>query len=148
MHRSLLALLASAAFCQTPLHYTCNRATTPILIDGNLDDAAWRNAPWTDDFVDIQGAGHPTPRYRTRAKMLWDDRYFYVAAELEEPQVWATLTKHDSVIFRDNDFEVFIDANSNNHGYAEMEMNALNTTWDLLLTRPYKDDGRALNSWE
>jgi hypothetical protein len=32
-------------------------------------------------------------------KMLWDDEYFYVAAEMEEPHVWATLTRHDSVIF-------------------------------------------------
>jgi hypothetical protein len=25
-------------------------------------------------------------------------------------QVWATLTQHDSVIFRDNDFEIFVNA--------------------------------------
>jgi hypothetical protein len=148
MHRSLLALLASAAFCQTPLHYTCNRATTPILIDGNLDDAAWRNAPWTDDFVDIQGAGHPAPRYRTRAKMLWDDRYFYIAAELEEPQVWATLTMHDSVIFHDNDFEVFLNPSGDTLNYFEFEMNALNTGWDLFLSKPYRHGGSADNSWE
>ena len=50
----------------------------------------------------------PTPRFRTRVKMLWDDKYLYIAAELEEPNVTGTLTKHDSVIFKDNDFEVFI----------------------------------------
>ena len=61
-------------------------------------------------FVDIQGATQPRPRFRTRAKMLWDDEYFYIAAELEEPHVWATLTEHDSVIFHDNDFEVFLES--------------------------------------
>ena len=40
--------------------------------------------------------------------MLWDDQYLYIAAELQEPDEKATLTKHDSVIFHDNDFEVFI----------------------------------------
>ena len=65
--------------------------------------------PWTTDFVDIQGGAKPTPRFRTRAKLLWDDDYLYIAAELEEPHVWATLTQHDSVIFQDPDFEVFID---------------------------------------
>ena len=49
-------------------------------------------APWTADFVDIQGGAKPKPRFRTRAKMLWDDDYLYIAAELEEPHVWATLT--------------------------------------------------------
>ena len=73
--------------------------------------------------------------------MLWDDQYFYVGAELEEPDVWVTLTEHDSVIFRDNDFEVFIDPNSDNHEYYEFEINALGTFWDLLLPPPYKDGG-------
>src|SRR5215218_7202827 len=44
--------------------------------------------------------------------MLWDDEYFYVAADLEEAHVWATLTKLDAVIFNDPDFEVFIDPNA------------------------------------
>jgi hypothetical protein len=80
--------------------------------------------------------------------MLWDQRYFYIAAEMEEPHVWATLTAHDSVIFHDNDFEVFIDPNGDNHEYYEFEINALGTGWDLLLPKPYKDDGKALNGWE
>ena len=29
-------------------------------------------------------------------KMLWDEQYFYIAAELEEPHVWATLRQHDA----------------------------------------------------
>jgi hypothetical protein len=80
--------------------------------------------------------------------MLWDDTYFYVGAELVEPHLWATLTQHDAVIFRDNDFEVFIDPNGDSHEYYEFEINALGTGWDLLLTRPYKDGGKAVNSWE
>ncbi|HEV3204445.1 MAG TPA: carbohydrate-binding family 9-like protein, partial [Gemmataceae bacterium] len=80
--------------------------------------------------------------------MLWDDQYLYIGAEMEEPHVWGTLTQHDSVIFQDNDFEVFIDPNGSNHAYYEFEINALNTGWDLLLTRPYKDGGKALNNWE
>ena len=65
--------------------------------------------------------------------MLWDDDYLYIAAELEEPHVWATLTQHDAVIFHDNDFEVFLNPEGDSHLYAELELNALNTTWDLLL---------------
>jgi hypothetical protein len=131
-----------------PRGYVCYRAQGPVVIDGKLDDAAWRAVPWTEDFVDIEGDLRPAPRFRTRAKMLWDDKYFYIGAELQEPQVWGTLTKHDSVIFNDNDFEVFIDPDGDNHNYAELELNALNTTWDLLLKKPYRDGGPALNEWE
>jgi hypothetical protein len=131
-----------------PLGYVCYRAASPPRIDGRLDDDAWRAAPWTEAFVDIEGAAKPKPPLLTRAKMLWDDTYFYVGAELDEPHVWATLTEHDSVIFRDNDFEVFIDPNGDNHEYYEFEINALGTFWDLLLPRPYKDGGLAVNGWE
>jgi hypothetical protein len=131
-----------------PRGYVCHRAKAPIQVDGKLDDPAWQDAAWTDDFLDIEGAARPKPRFRTRAKMLWDDEYFYVAAELEEPHVWGTLTKHDSVIFQDNDFEVFIDPNGDNHEYYEFEINALGTGWDLFLTRPYRDGGSAIDSWE
>jgi hypothetical protein len=58
------------------------------------------------------------------------------------------LTKHDSVIFRDNDFEIFIKPLPNEVGYFEFEMNALNTGWDLYLTKPYREGGKADNSWE
>src|SRR5262249_19208575 len=126
----------------------CHHTTGPINVDGRLDEPDWQQAAWTHDFVDIEGEAKPKPRFRTRAKMLWDDRYFYVAAELEEPHVWGTLTQHDSVIFRDNDFEVFIDPNADSHEYYEFEMNALNAGWDLLLKKPYKDGGPALNEWE
>jgi hypothetical protein len=131
-----------------PKGYVCYRATGPLQIDGRLDEPSWQNVPWTDDFVDIEGDAKPRPRFRTHAKMLWDDQYLYIGAELEEPHVWATLTQHDAVIFHDNDFEVFLDPDGDSHHYAEFEMNALNTGWDLLLTRPYKDGGRPLSSWE
>ncbi|MBN9121230.1 MAG: carbohydrate-binding family 9-like protein [Planctomycetes bacterium] len=131
-----------------PKGYVCYRAAPPVVIDGDLKDKAWEVAPWTDAFVDIEGDKKPEPRFRTRAKMLWDDEALYIAAELEEPHLWGTLREHDSVIFRDNDFEVFLDPDGDNHLYGELELNALNTTWDLLLTKPYKDGGHAVNAWE
>jgi hypothetical protein len=131
-----------------PQGYVCHHTTGPIQVDGHLDEPDWQQASWTLDFVDIEGDAKPKPRFRTRAKMLWDDQYFYVAAELEEPHVWGTLTNHDAVIFRDNDFEVFLDPNGDSHEYYEFEMNSLNAEWDLWLKKPYKDGGPAQNQWE
>jgi hypothetical protein len=81
--------------------------------------------------------------------MLWDENYFYVAAELDEPDIWGTLKNRDDIIFYDNDFEIFIDPDGNTHGYCEFEMNALNTVWDLLLIQPYRDmDKAAVHNWD
>ena len=131
-----------------PRSYVCGTAKAVIQIDGKLDDAAWKDAPWTEDFVDIEGALKPLPKLRTRAKMLWDKDNFYIAAELMETHLQGTLTQHDAVIFQDNDFEIFLDPNSDNHEYFELELNAMNTTWDLFLSRPYKDGGSADDRWE
>lgn len=141
---ALLVVLAEPA----PKGYVATRAAAPIAVDGRLDDPAWADAPWTDDFIDIEGDRKPKPRFRTRAKMLWDDRFFYVAAEMEEPHAWATITRHDAVIFHDNDFEVFIDPDGDNHNYFELEINALDAEWDLFLPKPYRDGGSADNGWE
>jgi len=145
--RTLLFLAVIGAQAE-PLSYVCKRAVGPVRVDGRLDDAAWRAAAWTAEFVDIEGDRKPKPRFRTRAKMTWDDTYFYFGAEMEEPHVWGTLTQHDAVIFRDNDFEIFLNPSGDGLNYFEFEINALNTGWDLFLARPYKKQGKADNSWE
>ena len=131
-----------------PRHYFCKRTTMPLDIDGNLDKPFWHNAPFTDDFVDIEGDCRPIPQKRTRVKMLWDDQFLYIGAYMEENQIFATLTERDSVIFQDNDFEVFIDPDGDTHAYYEIEINALNTVWDLLLIKPYRDGGPPVNGWD
>ncbi len=140
--------LKSTIVLMSPRSYLCQRTNEPIAVDGDVRKPAWDKAQWTDFFVDIQGDKMPLPRFNTRAKMLWDRDYFYIAAELEEHHVWATLTEHDSVIFQDNDFEVFIDPDGDAARYFEFEINAFNTTWDLYLAKAYRDGGPADNSWE
>jgi Carbohydrate family 9 binding domain-like len=133
---------------QVQRHYICSRAPSAPHIDGRVDKPFWADAPWTEEFVDIEGAARPKPRLRTRAKLLWDDQYLYIAAELEEPQLWATLTERDSIVFHDNDFEVFLNPTGDNHRYYEIEINALNTIFDLFLPKPYRDGGPADHGWD
>jgi hypothetical protein len=131
-----------------PRFYVCFRSPKPIVVDGKLDDPGWKKAEWTESFVDVEGGRKASPRFRTRVKMLWDDSYFYVAADIEEPGVWATYKDRDSVIYEENDFEVFIDPDGDTQGYCELEMNALNTVCDRLLVKPYRDGGPALTAWD
>ncbi|MBB6462833.1 carbohydrate-binding family 9-like protein [Flammeovirga kamogawensis] len=131
----------------TPESYLCYKSTKPINVDGIIDEKDWEKAEWTDLFVDIEGDKKPLPKYNTRAKMLWDDEYLYISAELHEPNLWSTITERDAVIYHDNDFEVFINPNPSSQMYYEFEMNLLNTVWDLIMTKPYRDGGSYMNSW-
>jgi hypothetical protein len=124
-----------------PAVYECRRADSPINLDGKLDDAAWQKAEWTSDFVDVRGEGWPRPRYRTRCKLLWDDTNLYIAAEVQDPDVWGTMTQKGSHLYEENNFEVFLDWQNNARDYWELEVNPLNTTWDLQLNRPLGEGG-------
>jgi hypothetical protein len=124
-----------------PRRYLCPKVERPIELTGAMDDPQWADVPWTDDFVDIEGHRKPTPRFRTRAKMCWDDEHLYVGALLETPHVWGTLTEKNAILFSDPDFEVFLDPDGDHHHYYELEINALGTIWELYLERPYRDGG-------
>jgi hypothetical protein len=131
-----------------PLGYVVQHTTQPLAMDGNLQESDWQKALWTTDFVDIEGAAKPRPTFQTRVKMLWNDSTLFIAATLQEPQLWAYQTHHDDIIYKDNDFEVFIDPDNNAHQYFEVEVNALNKVFDLYLPKPYRDKGDALISWD
>lgn len=131
-----------------PPVYFCRRARGALTLDGRLDKPFWQEVPFSDDFQDISGPDFPVPRFRTRFKMCWDDENLYIGGLLEGDEIWAAITRRDSVMYYDNDFEVFMDPSSSGHHYMELEMNALNTQWDLMLTRPYRDGGRSITCWD
>ena len=131
-----------------PPVYCCRRAPGKLVPDGDLEKDFWKDAPFTEDFRDIEGPGMPKPRFRTRARILWDDENLYIGALIEGNEIWAHQTEHDCVIFYDNDFEIFIDPDSDTQEYVEFEMNARNTYWDLLLTKAYRDGGSPVNGLE
>ena len=149
MFYRLIFLFLSFAFT-TGLHaqtksYLCLNPATEMSIDGNLTE--WQNTPKTSDFIDITGKPNLLPYLNTNVMMMWDSNYLYVAAELEEPHLWATVSERDRVIYLDNDFEIFIDPDGDTHNYVEIEVNALGTVWDLFLARPYRDGTTPLNSY-
>ena len=132
-----------------PRKYVCYKTTNEVILDGKLTEKAWESATWTDPFVDIEGDLKPKPYHDTRVKMLWDENYFYFAALLEEPHVWAKLKQRDAIIYKDNDFEIFLDPDGDTHNYYELEVNAFETEWDLFLLKPYHDEDKVvIDSWD
>jgi len=107
-------------------HYTAHRATGPIQVDGHLDEDSWQQAPRSPRFVDMITGKRSI--HDTRAAVLWDDECLYVAYWIEEPDVQATLTERDSLIFRNNDVELFI---AGQDSYYEFEINSFGTIYEV-----------------
>ncbi len=85
-----LAIGPQAGVAQTPIDLdaaprptaSAARATGPIEIDGVLDDATWAAAPVIDEFWQQKpDAGMPSTE-RTEVRILFDDGYLYIGAEL------------------------------------------------------------------
>jgi hypothetical protein len=130
-----------------PRQYVAYTTLTPPTIDGKLDEPMWTERAFTEDFVDISTT--TLPRFRTRAKIAFDDEWLYVAGHVEDTAVWANITyachcinaSDDQVIFHDNDFEVFVDPSGTCWGYKEFEINAADQSWDALLDKPFTNGG-------
>jgi len=142
----MAALLGFGAAAQ-PV-YDCYKTSSKIKIDGKLDEAAWSKAVEDSAFGDIRGAEYPAPLYKTALKMLWDNDNLYIGAVLTEPNVTASITTRDDIIYRDNDFEVFLDPFGEGRLYYELENNAFGTVMDLLMEKPYVDGGTFVMNWD
>ncbi|MBE9518091.1 MAG: carbohydrate-binding family 9-like protein [Bacteroidetes bacterium] len=111
---------------ETP-HYVAYRTATKPQIDGQLDEYVWKNAPRSPRFRDMI-YGEETI-HDTRAAVLWDDEYLYVAYWIEESDLQATLTERDAPIYQNNDVEFFI---AGRDGYYEFEINSFGTIYEVL----------------
>ena len=98
-----------------------------IELDGRVDKPAWRTAEWSRRFVDM--VDEAPAIYDTRAAVRWNDEHLYIAFTAEEPYLQAAQTERDSIVFLDNDLEVFIDGGD---CYYELEVNAANTVYEVL----------------
>jgi hypothetical protein len=109
----------------------CRRAAGPIRIDGDLSDPAWARAEVLKDFS-VYWLKRKA-RTATRARLLWDDRYLYFAAEMEDSDLYADVKEHNGMTWTNDVFELFFKPSMKKLAYYEFQVNALNTQLELFL---------------
>jgi len=122
--------------------YRVVRAQPAPVIDGVLDDAAWKRAAPITLVNSMDGS---PGRVRTTARLLWDDRFLYVSFDCEDPDVWGTYTKRDDPLYEQEAVEIFIDADGDGRTYNELEVSAANVLFDAYF--PERRKGMDL-SWD
>ena len=75
-----------------------HRFQKPPVIDGKLDDAAWKTAAVLKDFYQIQPGDNLTPSQQTEVLVGYDSNFFYIAfrAADDPSKVRATVAKRDA----------------------------------------------------
>jgi hypothetical protein len=95
-----LLLLAGPAFAQAPVpsetppaavhagkrHFDITRATSPIKIDGVLDEEAWKSALVVDLPYEWFPGDNTTPKVKTDALLTFDGEALYIAFRADDPQ--------------------------------------------------------------
>ncbi|WP_324720749.1 DUF5916 domain-containing protein [Salinimicrobium sp. HB62] len=56
-----------------------------IKIDGVIDEETWEAVDWTSDFVEFEPDNNTPPSYQTKMKIVYDEKYLYVAFRCYEP---------------------------------------------------------------
>ncbi len=122
--------------------YVMRRAVKAPVIDGDLGDAAWKDAP----VVVLRGSfdGREAP-LRTEARLTYDDQNLYVAFDVEDPDVWGTLLKDDEPLYTQEVVEVFLDANADGRTYNELQVSPHNVHFDAYF--PARRQGMEL-AWD
>jgi hypothetical protein len=124
--------------------YHLPKASKAPVIDGRLDDEAWKAAP----AVTLLGSvdGRPVSK-KTTVRLLWDEANLYVAFDAEDPDIWGTKLKKDDDIYNEDAVEVFLDADGDGATYNELQVSPHNTNFDASFVTRRSDLPTAM-AWE
>jgi hypothetical protein len=122
--------------------YECMRTAAPPKLDGRLDDACWRAARSSSDFVRVLRDTDKPPSVQTHIRLLYDEKYLYVAVQCDEPHpenLKATILEDDNAsVCGDDCIEMFFHPNPQSPDYCQL----------VASSRAVRYDGRRLDaSW-
>jgi hypothetical protein len=124
--------------------YPCSRADKPIVIDGVLDDPAWAAATQIEhfmvaprfDWTAFSMLPARQARSLTRVKLMWDDKYLYMGAEMEDRDLYCvTPAGHDRPFGADDIIELFLKPSDEKPWYWELHVVPSGGTRDYFYAR-------------
>ncbi len=144
-----ILLLFSDVFGQWTLKQTiAKKITEPIIVDGVIDEAAWKGAPEVGDFIQFQPRRGELAQFRTVVKIAYDESYVYFGFLCYDSQlddIAARLAKRDADLKPDDSVYVFLDTFNDKQSCYFFGTNLLGTQWDGRFT----DNGRtADDTWD
>lgn len=101
-----------------------NRMKTPPVIDGKLDDEAWKSATVLKDFYQTSPGDNIAPSKPTKVFLGYDSKFLYIAFHaFDDPgKVRATVAKRDD-IFQDDYVGIYLDTYNDQRKAYELFFN-------------------------
>lgn len=111
--------------------YVVKKVSTPIEVDGRLDDPVWGHIPVIGPFRENLTGVEGSPK--TLARVAYDDEYLYFAFESWDENIWATFRERNQHLWLEEVVEVFLQPDAAHPNYIELEVNPLGTLLDIYL---------------
>jgi hypothetical protein len=117
-------------------HITRTDGTRPV-VDGHIDEDFWHTqGVWTDDFVQVSPFERQRSTSPTRAKILYDDKYIYVAVYCKDNDPDKTIrfigNRDDNVV--GDLISIAFDTYHDYRAAPEFNLNTGGTKTDLIVT--------------
>ena len=126
------------------------RATVAPTLDGRTDDAAWQNAQLIDQFLQYEPNEGTESRFRTEARVTYDDRNLYVLVRMYDPapdSIVSLLSRRD-VRTASEQIKVVIDSyNDDKTGY-EFIVNPAGVKRDFSVSNDNNEDASWDGVWD
>ena len=122
------------------------RAPRPPVIDGKGDDPVWASAQVIDGFRTFDPIDNGDPRYRTEARVAFDERNLYVlirAFDAHPDSILALLSRRD-VRTPSDQLKIIIDAYHDRRTGVELAVNPAGVKRDYAIL----NDGEEDDSWD
>ncbi|MGB8951157.1 MAG: DUF5916 domain-containing protein [Candidatus Aminicenantales bacterium] len=104
-----------------------------VVVDGRLDELAWKEAPELTDFIQFEPERGKPATFKTFAKILYDERFIYVGFLCFDPEpdrIAARVFKRDSDLEADDSVIVFLDTFHDRRNCYYFITNLLGTQFD------------------
>ena len=91
---------------------TAVRTSTPLTIDGQLDEAAWQQAKPMTDFVQSEPSEGQPATERTEVRILFDDKAIYVGVmcyDSDPMRIVTSDSRRDSALSGQDSFQMILD---------------------------------------
>ena len=132
----LILILPSPLFAQkknADIQLPIHKTSTPVTVDGVMDDAAWQAATVADKFYMVLPMDTSMSRVKTEVRMTYDDRYLYLIAvcykAVPGPNMVESL-RRDFNFGKNDNFLVFIDPFEDQTTGFSFGANANGAQWD------------------
>ena len=126
---------AQSSLAGETIHIT--RATGAIAIDGDLSDEGWRTATRVEKWYEVNPGDNTEPSVKSLALVTYDDRFFYVAFQLDDPdptKIRGPLADHDGINGQADDMAgLFLDTLNSGRTATLFLVNARNVQYDAVV---------------